>query len=342
MKNNFLNKFKFQNIWIFVTDKCNLNCDYCFFKYRKNKTMLSFGAVKALLDRLGKNKKYDFVVSGGEPLLYWQIVEKLFNYALQKFPSSSLTLQTNMTLLDEEKLGYLKKMKVTLEPGIDGDLLTNLRHRKGIGNSNFSVCLDNLRLIKANNFLMNPTMTVHPHECRQMFNNFSKLASLGLEHIEVHPAFLAGWNQQFASEFINQYRKILDYEVFSRRQLICKDYSLPIAMSLDLVVQPDGYVLPNWTYLSFPYNRRKPFFILKLTEDNCEILESNLVDYLKKLKVFFRRSRSYRDFSNFNAACVLKTSSDNKVKSGFSNYKRLCELIQKLDLCYLRKGRIRS
>ena len=69
-----------KHVWIFLTDRCNLNCDYCFFKYRTNSKTLPYVYIKNLFDLMLRGKKYDFVLSGGEPLLEWKLTKKMIHF----------------------------------------------------------------------------------------------------------------------------------------------------------------------------------------------------------------------------------------------------------------------
>jgi organic radical activating enzyme len=337
LKKNIFGKINLRNIWIFITEKCNLNCDYCFFSDRKGDKTLKFNQILSLLKKLPQDKKYDFVISGGEPLLCWKFTKRLIDHIKNKYSSSEITLQTNMFFLSNDKIKFLREKDIIIEPGIDGDFLSNFRHRKGFTKRNFKGCMENLNLIVKNKLRMNPTMTVHPQEVKFMFENFKKLVSLGLNSIDVHPAFLADWEKEQSEEFIRQYKKIINYERNIGEYLVCKSYSYPLGLSIDLIVQPGGFILPNWTFLSFPYNIRRKFFIGKLLKNDMLIFKDNLLSYLRKLKNFFQTKRTYREFSNFNACLILEYIKNPLLEKKFLFYKRLCKKIQLIDGYFLKK-----
>lgn len=330
-----IKKLRLKHIWILITTRCNLNCNYCFFKYRNSQTDIHLGQINSLLNMLSASKVYNFVLSGGEPLLRWDLTRDIIDMIKKKFKASPLSIQTNLLLISPSKLQYLKDKGVIIEGGIDGGFQSNFRHRIGITKKKYRVCLKSMDSIVKNNLIMNPTMTVHPRETGFMFENFKRLVTQGLHSIEIHPAFLAGWNKEVVDEFIRQYKKIADYERSSGEYLICKSYSLPMDSSFDLVIQPDGFVLPNWTFLSFPYRSRRKFFIIQVARNGAIILKENLTEYLNKLKTFFSFSRSYREFSNFNASLILDYVKDINLKRKFLVYKELCKRIQNLDLIYM-------
>jgi len=332
-------KISLLNIWFFITEKCNLSCDYCFFRRRAKERTISIAQISHLLKKLPPNRRYDFVISGGEPLLCWHLVKKTIELMRKIHPNSEITLQTNMFFLSENKACFLQKKDVVIEPGLDGGFISNFRHRIGFTESSFRKCVDKLSLIVKNRLRMNPTMTVHPQEVELMFTNFKKLISLGLNSIEVHPAFLADWRKTETGEFIRQYKRILEYEKSLGKNLVSKEYSFYIKnFSLDLVIQPDGFVLPNWTYLAFPYKLRRNFFIMKLSGDGIMVSRDKLRSYLRESKIIFRKRITYRDFSNYNASLILNFTHDKALKERFLVYKYLCNNIQALDQLFIKRS----
>lgn len=338
LKQSLLHGVGIKHIWVFITDKCNLNCDYCFFSEKKGKYSLDAAKITALFGLLPKARPYDFIVSGGEPLLYWAFASKLIIRIKKQFPRSEITLQTNALLLNLLKVQFLKAHGVVIEPGVDGNFVTNFRHRKGFTRKNFSVFLHSLNLIVKHKLRMNPTMTVHPEESKHMFDNFRVLLSLGLRSIDIHPALLAQWTEAACMAFLKEYKKVILYERETGLHLVSKNYSVPISRCLDLIIQPDGFVLPNWAFMAFPYRLRRNFFIMRIDKGKVEFMENNLRAYLLRLQTFFERERSYRDFSNFNATIALEAVKDRKLHVCFSEYKILTEEIQKIDRFFLKNA----
>jgi radical SAM protein with 4Fe4S-binding SPASM domain len=94
-----------------VTDKCNLNCIYCYNKNKKIKDkILSFDEIKKIIDILKKNTVV-LTVTGGEPLMRDEIFE-ILRYASKKIPK--VNLLTNGTLLDELKIVKLKDIHLNV------------------------------------------------------------------------------------------------------------------------------------------------------------------------------------------------------------------------------------
>lgn len=91
-----------------VTHKCNLNCIYCYQKYKSSATM-SFETAKHCIDiicdtMLDNVEAIQFSFIGGEPLLNFELIKKIFEYVIAKKLSiqKSFFITTNGTILTSE------------------------------------------------------------------------------------------------------------------------------------------------------------------------------------------------------------------------------------------------
>ena len=232
----------------------------------------------------------------------------------------------------KEAARYLKANNVCVEHGIDGGFLVNFRHRKGISRQYFNNILKSIQLVLKTGIRVNPTMAVHPEEVYSMYENFKFLVSLGLYSMDVHPALLENWKKGHISIFKKQYLRIMKEDKRQNGVLICKDYNLPKGFRFDLVVMPDGNILPNWVYLTLPPAEKQKYYFLKIKEGGVEAKIKILGFFLKAYKDFYKKPGvTYRDFSNFNVEIFLKERPNRIMKRHFENYKRICEITRKID-----------
>lgn len=116
-----------------LTQKCNLKCKYCFvtqqpkeMDYKTAKDAVDFYAKNAL-DNLDIP---DVTLFGGEPLLKFEdIIKPLVEYIRSRYGDFKISVTTNGTLLDEEKLKFLRGNNVGLLLSIDGDEETQDHNR---------------------------------------------------------------------------------------------------------------------------------------------------------------------------------------------------------------------
>lgn len=107
LKNQTLYNSVIPPVCIFsVTWKCNLSCKGCYaLNYNKNDT-LNLKEISQIIDSLVNYGTYIFIIAGGEPLTIENIIPEL-----GKNKKAIFFLFTNGTMLDDEKIGQLRKNK---------------------------------------------------------------------------------------------------------------------------------------------------------------------------------------------------------------------------------------
>ena len=140
-----------------MTHDCNLRCKYCFASqgsYNGAREYLSLETGKKAFDFLVKNSgsrvnlEVDFF--GGEPLMNFEIIKELVDYArsLEKEYNKNFrfTTTTNGVLLDDEKADYLNENMDNVVLSIDGRKETNDRMRKTVNQKgSYDVIVNNFK-----------------------------------------------------------------------------------------------------------------------------------------------------------------------------------------------------
>lgn len=114
-----------------VAHTCNLNCGYCFASqgnYHGDRGIMSFEVGKRALDFLVENSgsrtnlEVDFF--GGEPLMNWDVIKQLVNYArsIEKEAGKNFrfTLTTNGVLIDDDVIEFANKEMHNVVLSLDG------------------------------------------------------------------------------------------------------------------------------------------------------------------------------------------------------------------------------
>lgn len=114
-----------------LTHGCNLNCVYCFEKFKDARKNMTFETAQYIINKEVQKfhdahregqLKFDFF--GGEPLLRFSLIQQVCMWAWeQNFPVPiTFSITTNGTLLDENKKDWLRqhKDKIRLIMSVDG------------------------------------------------------------------------------------------------------------------------------------------------------------------------------------------------------------------------------
>lgn len=126
-----------------IAHDCNLRCSYCFAgtgEYMGHRSLMSLEvgkkAVDFLIENSGNRRNLEVDFFGGEPLMNFDVVKGIVEYASEKEKESNknfrFTITTNGILLDEEKRAYINENMHNVVLSLDGRKEINDEVRKRI------------------------------------------------------------------------------------------------------------------------------------------------------------------------------------------------------------------
>jgi len=253
-------KFKVHYAWIYVTERCNLHCDYCFFRHKQGRE-ISLDAVEQLflLFEREETAPSTLIFSGGEPFLAKEKLFKILKGARRRFKRTSLHIQTNGLLIDQSSIDQLCRWKVSLEFGIDGACGQTIRHRKGLKPTSFKRLTDNISACLKAGIFCGCTMTVHPQEVRYMEQGLDFLKQLGIPHVDITPAAFMPWTSEGIKLFKKNYLAMAREAPLRRMMYADEDVEWIGPGGMDLSLHPPGYLLAGDPFLCLPENKRMEF-----------------------------------------------------------------------------------
>lgn len=143
------NSFLFQGTSlhiIVVTLRCNMNCVYCHASSKPENEVIydmNKDTAKKTVDFIFQtpNSSITIEFQGGEPLLNWDVVKFIIEYSKEKNKSLgknlSMTIVTNLSRMDDEKMDFLLKNDVALCTSLDGPKWVHDFNRKFSIGSNY-------------------------------------------------------------------------------------------------------------------------------------------------------------------------------------------------------------
>lgn len=260
MQEKRLKKFKVHYTWIYVTERCNLYCDYCFFRHREGRG-ISLEAVEQLflLFEREETAPATLILSGGEAFLVKDNLFKILNEARRRFKNTSLHIQTNGLLIDDESIVQLREFGVSLEFGIDGASETTIQHRCGLKPTSFKKLTETIKKCLEAGLRCGSTMTVHPHEVPYMEQGLEFLRQLGIPHVDVTPAAFMPWTPATIALFKKNYLALACKPELRRLMYANEDVEWISPGDMDLSLHPPRYLFGGDPFLCLPEEKRIEF-----------------------------------------------------------------------------------
>jgi len=204
---------------ICFSEKCNLNCEYCFVN-KTSADVLDLKTVKKAVDAFynlpNKNKTITFTTS--EPFLYPEMfmgaVRYIFAKADEKNINIGVVATTNGVLFDKKMQNFVVGLdnRFTLNFSLDGDKKSHDLHRKFRVKSKLSTFEKAMR--NFNHFLKRKNvriiMTVTPETVEHIRDNVRFIAKKNFRNIDVFPQVFALWPQKNLISLKSGLNKLVD------------------------------------------------------------------------------------------------------------------------------------
>ena len=173
---------------LILTDQCNLRCSYCFEKDKNPHNMsdeTAMASVDFLMEESGPTKNLTMLFFGGEPLLRFDLMQKVWEYATKRADALGKKINwdmtTNGTLVTEEKARWLRDHGVKYLLSMDGGKEDHDRYRKyANGRGSFDVIAKRLRIMKRFQPWMGAKISVTPESARNLRKSMEELYGLGI------------------------------------------------------------------------------------------------------------------------------------------------------------------
>ena len=187
-----------------VAHTCNLNCQYCFAsqgQYHGERALMSFEVGKQALDFLiaqsGSRVNLEVDFFGGEPLMNWDVVKQLVEYARsvekERGKNFRFTLTTNGMLIDDDVIDFANREMSNVVLSLDGRKEIHDRLRVDYaGNGSYERIVPKFqKLVEARgnkNYYMRGTFThANPDFTKDLFH----MADLGFTELSMEPVVCA-------------------------------------------------------------------------------------------------------------------------------------------------------
>ena len=211
-----------------IAHTCNLNCSYCFAsqgKYHGDRAVMSLEVGKRALDFLvensGSRRNLEVDFFGGEPLMNFEVVKQLVEYARsiekEKGKNFRFTLTTNGLLIDDDVIDFANKEMSNVVLSLDGRKEIHDRYRVDYaGNGSWERIVPKFqKLVEARggkNYYMRGTFT---HANPDFLEDIKQMLDLGFSELSMEPVVCAPGDKEELTEadlpvILDQYEKLAE------------------------------------------------------------------------------------------------------------------------------------
>ena len=187
-----------------IAHTCNLNCEYCFAsqgKYHGERSMMSFEVGKRAFDWLiensGSRRNLEVDFFGGEPLMNFDVVKQLVEYARsiekEKGKNFRFTLTTNGVLVDDDVIDFCNREMSNVVLSLDGRKEIHDRYRVDYaGNGSWDKIVPKFQKFVekrgGKNYYMRGTFT---HTNPDFLKDIQTMLDLGFNELSMEPVVCA-------------------------------------------------------------------------------------------------------------------------------------------------------
>ena len=203
---------KQKNVMLTVTEKCNLNCTYCFEKEKSHRSMNFDTARNIIIEEMKEVNEYDeilFDFMGGEPFVEFGLIKKICEFVWSyKWPKKYLFFaSTNGTLIKSDISEWLTRNSDKFICGLSLDG-TREMHNKNRCNSFDEIDTD---FFVKTWPLQEAKMTVSPETISQLFEGVRFIHDLGFR-VKSNLAYGPDWGgKEVKKVYEEQLSKLIEY-----------------------------------------------------------------------------------------------------------------------------------
>ncbi len=222
---------KISSAMLIVTHACNLACRYCFVQQEPSKMTFetALKAAQFLIDNSDEKNIPSINFFGGEPMIMWDdIVHPLIKWIREEYKNPfTISMTTNGTLLNEERIEFLKENNVHILLSVDGAKETqdyNRPQHNGCGS--FDLVEKNIKPLLSFNKDMTLRMTAIPATCNHIFENIMWGNSMGYNSAFIIANVFEAWDKEHWEILSKEIEKYSDYFIEQ-----CRNNKIPIMLN---------------------------------------------------------------------------------------------------------------
>lgn len=215
-----------------VTNYCNSKCVYCQAKSNSAnscKMMNTEVARKSVNIALqSPQSELNFEFQGGEPLSNFSVIQYIIEYSEENKKDKIIhyNLVSNLSLLTDNMINFLKEYNVSISTSLDGDRLLHNKNRPlSSGMNSYDLLQEKIQKLQVNQVSFGAILTITKFSLDKHKEIIDEYLKLGLNSIFIRPLTplgyaLESWNEigYSAKQFKNFYKSCIRYLIQVNRE----------------------------------------------------------------------------------------------------------------------------
>jgi uncharacterized protein len=204
-----------------LTHRCNLACRYCY-AGRSSRPDMSLDTARRSIDTalsmVPEGKRLELGLFGGEPLLRFDLVQAVTDYAIERADAARVPLRigltTNGTLISATMLDFIDARGISLCFSLDGPQHVHDRSRRLLnGQGSFGEVLRGLNQALERLGRVDVNAVFGPPTIQELPQSLAFIMGLGVRTIHFSPDITAAWTAESYSRCAEVFMATADYYI---------------------------------------------------------------------------------------------------------------------------------
>jgi len=287
-------------VHLFVTNDCNLKCDYCYVSGLREKINFKIDDVDHFVNFISRtimlNGSDTLTINffGGEPLLNKPVIQEVIKQTKILDIQPDFMITTNGTLLNERNVDFMKEHNFIVSLSIDGTPEIHDEHRRfANGNGSWKYIEKNIEYLLDKIPYATARITYGANSVENLGTSIRFARSLGFQQIKAIPDFFdKKWDEKSFSLLEEQFKELnmlsrnedLKLSMFNKKLKVQEDCSggvTSFSINCDGNIYPCNYVVGQKEFCIGSINEWENYNLQYFPTDHSERVECHGCSYFK-------------------------------------------------------------
>lgn len=326
---------------IFLSSDCNLRCIYCYASSGEVHRVVSADKAKALIDFVAD--KCDRLIldfhGGGEPLIHFDLIKELHDYAASTKKLYRTTLITNGAITDDraQKLDWILKNVNNMAVSCDGfPALQNKNRPFTDGSGSSQAVEDTIKFLLRNDFDFIVRSTITDAAAEKLLDITKYFCNLGVKYLVYSPCYNFGRSDDkalvpHADIYAENYMRSVEYACARNVRITSTSFRYPgyhycgALSGFNIALTVDGFISACYEVTANENGAAGAFIVGQVTDKGVELFKDKILNMrrLEDLSLSKCAKCPYRLVCR--GGCPVK-----KVRNSADSLNNLCQITRAL------------